>query len=122
MSRNYYGNNGELFNVNVDMRSFLEKITFCLWNKVGIPGSLSKEDALLVSRILNNYIELQGITSGDDDKFGKYFWSKYGFEQDDAEELELVHETIKFFERCNGLMSEHDWSVKFEDKDRLNDM
>ncbi|MCK4668228.1 hypothetical protein KAU33_15865 [Candidatus Dependentiae bacterium] len=113
MSRNYYGKNGELFNVNVDMRSFLEKITFCLWNKVGIPGSLSKEDALLVSRILTNYIELQGTTSGDD-KFGKYFWSKYGFEQDNIEELNLVRETASFFERSNGLLNEHDWSVKFE--------
>jgi len=122
MSRNYYGKNGELFNVNVDMRSFLEKITFCLWNRVGIPGSLSKEDALLVSRILTNYIELQGITSGDDDKFGKYFWSKYGLEQDNVEELNLVSETAKFFERSNGLMSEQDWSDRFENNEGLDDM
>ena len=117
MSHDYYGNNGELFNINVKMRDFLEKITLCLWNRAGIPTPLSKEDALLVSKILNNYIELQRITSNDND--GAYFWSKYGFEQDDIEELDLVDKAAKFFERSNGLMSEQDWSDRFENAEEF---
>ena len=113
MSRNYYGNNGELFNVTVTIRNFLEKITLCLWDKAGIPEPLSEEDSLLILRIIDNYVKLQTLTSSDGE-FGKYFWSKYGFEQDTPEELELINKVARFFGRSKGLMTEQDWSDKFE--------
>lgn len=113
MTQEYYGNNGENFAINVTWNHFLERMTLCLWDKVGIPRPLSKEDALLIARILNNYITLQRIT----DKEGCHescMWSMYGLKQDGPEALKKAEEILDFFVRCNGLMTEEKWSEKFE--------
>ncbi len=102
MSQQYYGCNGRLLDLNVSANHFLEKITLCLWDKVGIPRPLSQEDALLIARILRNYISLQKVYL-DDRGQGTYFWSLYGLSQDDEEEIRFMTEIAVFFEECNGL-------------------
>lgn len=113
MSQEYYGNNGENFAINVTWNRFLEKMTLCLWDKVGIPRPISKDDALLISRILRNYIKLQEMTSPEN-YYGTIMWSMHGFKQDNPEELKKTGKIADFFERCNGLMTEEEWSEKFE--------
>jgi len=108
MSQEYYGNNGEEFAINRNGNELLDRLTLCLWDKVGIPRPLTKEDALLISRMLNNYIELQKVTTGDD-FYSSIFWSKYGLHQDDLENLEFTIRMAEFFKRCNGLMTEEEW-------------
>lgn len=109
MTQTYYGVNGKNFDVNNTGNYFLSKLTFCLWDKAGIPRPLSKEDAILVSRLLRNYISLQQKTTKD--VLGNnLFWRMYGFVQDTQEDLEWVVEIIEFFENCEGLMTEEEYS------------
>ena len=121
MSQEYYGNNGEDFPISTSWNRFLDQITLCLWDKMGIPRPLSKDDALLVSRILRNYIKLQEITAPEN-YYGTIMWSMYGFKQDDPEELKKAGKIAEFFERCNGLMTEEEWSDKFEKESDYDDM
>ena len=121
MSQEYYGNNGENFAINVTWNRLLDRMTLCLWDKVGIPRPLSKEDALLIARMLNNYITLQKIT-GKEQCHEYCMWSMYGFKQDGPEALKIAEGIAKFFERCNGLMSEEEWSDKFEKESDYDDM
>ena len=108
ITQTYYGKNGELFDINVSGNHFLAKITMLRWDKIGIPRPLSKEDALLISRILKNYVKIQKDTSKDK-AHGSYFWSKYGYAQDDDEDIEWVQKVADFFDRCEGLMTEDEW-------------
>lgn len=108
MTQIYYGNNGEIFHCNVSANHFLGKITLGLWDKVGIPRPLSKDDSLLISRILKNYIKMQKETSSDK-AYGAHFWSMNGFAQDDNEDIDFTNEIAQFFERCGGLMTEEEW-------------
>lgn len=107
MSQEYYGNNGEQFSINVNGTTLLNRLTLCLWDKVGIPRPLSNEEALLISRILDNYITLQKVTMGDE-SYSTPFWSKYGLQQDHVENLEVTIKISNFFKRCDGLMTEED--------------
>ena len=105
MAQQYYGCNGRLLQLNVSANHFLEKITLCLWDKVGIPRPLSKEDAVLIARILRNYVTLQEVYL-DDPGQGTHFWSLYGLGQDDEEDIKFTSEIALFFEECNGLTNE----------------
>lgn len=109
MSQEYYGNNGENFSINTNGTNLLDRLTLCLWEKVGIPRPLSKEDALLVARILDNYIKLQNVTMNDETS-SLHFWSKYGLQQDFIENLRFTAKISDFFKRCNGLMTEEEWN------------
>ena len=121
MTQEYYGNNGEDFPISASWNRFLDQITLCLWDKMGIPRPLSKDDALLVSRILRNYITLQKMTAPEN-YYGTIMWSMYGFKQDGPETLKVAEEIASFFERCNGLMTEEEWSNKFEKEYDYDDM
>lgn len=114
MSQEYYGNNGEQFTINVNGTALLDRVTLCLWDKVGIPRPLSNEDALLISRMLDNYITLQKVTMGDE-SYSKPFWARYGLKQDCDENLEVTIKISNFFKRCDGLMTEED-GVKIQSK------
>ena len=115
MSQEYYGNNGEDFPINTTWNRFLDRITLCLWDRIGIPRPLSKEDALIIARIMNNYITLQEMTAQEDFN-GDSMWSMYSLKQDGPEALKIAKKIAEFFERCNGLMTEEERSERFEQK------
>lgn len=100
MTQTYYAVNGEVKDINVTGNRFLDKLTFPLWDKAGIPRPLSEADAKLIARMLRNYAKLQRIKPGD------YFWEELGYEQDDLIEIEFVEEVAEFFEHSGGLLDE----------------
>lgn len=110
MTQNYYAVNGEVIDINVTGNHFLDKVTFPLWDKVGIPRPLSEADAKLVARMLRNYANLQRLTLGEvsDElrQFHDYFWRTMGYEQDDIVEIELVEKVAEFFDNSGGLVDE----------------
>lgn len=115
MSQIYYGENGKTFMVNDTGSYFLSKITFCLWDIAGFPRLLSKEDTLLVSRMLRNYISLQRKTNKKEVMCNNYFWELYGFVQDTDEDLDWVIKFTDFIEYSRGLITEKEHTKQFGD-------
>ena len=100
MTQTYYAVNGEIKDINVTGNRFLDKLTFPLWNKAGIPRPLSKADTKLVARMLRNYAKLQRIEPGE------YFWEVMGWSQDNEADIVWVEEVAEFFEKSGGLLDE----------------
>lgn len=105
MTRTYYTANGEYIDINVTGNLFLDKLTFGLWDKIGIPRPLSKSDTRLVARLLRNYATLQRRTLGEDHN---YAWQSMGFEQDDIKTIEWTEKIARFFEFSDGLIDENE--------------
>ncbi len=104
MTQIYYAVNGKEEKINKAGNDFLAKLTFCLWDKVGIPRPLSEADAKLVARILRNYVTLQEITKKD--KSERYIWRMMGYTQDDEGSIEWTKRIAQFFEESGGLREE----------------
>ncbi len=122
MAQYYFSKNGEVEIVNYSGNKWLGKLTFGLWDKVGIPRPLSEEDAKLVGRILRNYLKLQKVHYDyiNESESGKErgireadcncFWSELGYEQDmSLDILNWVDDLAKFFEESGGLITEEEW-------------
>jgi len=101
----HYAVNGEVKDINVTGNHFLDKLTFPLFDKVGIPRPLSESDAKPVARVLRNYAKLQRVTFGEDHS---YVWQMVGYAQDDIVEIEWVEKIAEFFENSGGLLDEED--------------
>ena len=97
MTQTYYAVNGEIRDINVTGNHFLDKLTFPLWDKAGIPRPLSEADAKLIGRMLRNYAKLQRV------KPDAWFWKELGWVQDSETEIRWVEEIAKFFEKSGGL-------------------
>lgn len=100
MAQTYYAVNGEVKDINVTGNRFLDKITFPLWDKAGIPRPLSEADAKLIARMLQNYVKLQRI------KPDTWFWKELGWNQDSEAKIIWVEEVAEFFEQSGGLLDE----------------
>lgn len=100
MTQTYYAVNGEVKDINVTGNRFLDKITFPLWDKAGIPRPLSEADAKLIARMLQNYVKLQRI------KPDTWFWKELGWNQDSEANIIWVEEVAEFFEQSGGLLDE----------------
>ena len=100
MTQTYYAVNGEVKDINVTGNRFLDKLTFPLWDKLGIPRPLSEADAKLIARMLRNYAKLQRIQPG------QWFWKEAGWIQDNEAEIKWVEEVAEFFEHSGGLLEE----------------
>ena len=100
MTQTYYAVNGEAKDINVTGNRFLDKLTFPLWDKVGIPRPLSEEGTKLIARMLRNYAKLQRI------KPSSYFWEELGWTQDVDANIAWVEEVAEFFENSRGLLDE----------------
>ena len=98
MTQTYYAVNGEVKDINVTGNLFLDKLTFPLWDKVGIPRPLSEEETKLVARMLRNYAKLQSIEPGE------HFWKEVGWTQDNEADIIWVEEVAEFFEHSGGLL------------------
>ena len=98
MTQTYYAVNGEVKDINVTGNRFLDKLTFPLWDKLGIPRPLSDADAKLIARMLRNYAKLQRIQPGP------WFWKEVGWAQDNESEIKWVEEIAEFFEHSGGLL------------------
>ena len=96
----YYAANGEVKDINVTGNHFLDKLTFPLWSKTGIPRPLSEAETKLIARMLWNYAKLQRI------KPGAWFWKELGWKQDIEADIVWVEEVAKFFEESGGLTDE----------------
>ena len=96
----YYAVNGEVKDINVTGNRFLDKLTFPLWDKAGIPRPLSEVETKLIARMLRNYAKLQRI------KPGTYFWEVMGYTQDTEAKIIWVEEVAEFFEKSGGLLDE----------------
>lgn len=99
----YYAVNGSWIDINVSGNLFLDKLTFGLWDKIGIPRPVSEPDTKLIARMLWNYANLQRVTLEEDHD---HAWKLMGFEQDDIETIEWTEEIAKFFENSEGLVDE----------------
>lgn len=108
MSRTYYGANGDCIDINVTGSLFLDKLTFGMWKKIGIPCPVSESDTKIIARLLRNYASLQRETLGENHD---YAWRLMGYEQDDLETIKWTEETAKFFEHSDGLVDEEDNKV-----------
>lgn len=91
MTQTYCAVNGEIKDINITGNRFLDKLTFPLWDKAGIPRPLSEADAKLIVRMLRNYAKLQRIRPGE------YFWEVMGWNQDNKADIVWVEEVAKFF-------------------------
>jgi len=100
MTQTYYAANGEVKDINVTGNRFLDKLTFPLWDKLGIPRPLSEEETKLIARMLRNYANLQRIEPGE------YFWKEVGWIQDNEADIVWVEEVAEFFEKSEGLLDE----------------
>lgn len=100
MAQTHYAVNGEVKDINVTGNRFLDKLTFPLWSKAGIPRPLSEADAKLIARMLRNYANLQRIEPGT------FFWKEFGWIQDNETEIIWVEEVAKFFENSGGLLED----------------
>ena len=100
MTQTYYAVNGEIRDINVTGNRFLDKLTFPLWDKAGIPRPLPEADTKLIARMLRNYTKLQRI------KPGEYFWKVMGWVQDNDANIIWVEEVADFFEKSGGLLDE----------------
>ena len=100
MTQTYYAVNGEVKDIKVTGNRFLDKLTFPLWDKAGIPRPLSEADAKLVARMLRNYANLQRI------KPDAWFWKELGWVQDSEADIIWVEDVAEFFEHSGGLLDE----------------
>ena len=100
MTQTYYAVNGEPKDINVTGNRFLDKLTFPLWDKAGIPRPLSEADTKLIARMLRNYAKLQRINPG------AWFWKELGWIQDNEADIVWVEEVAEFFDKSGGLLDE----------------
>jgi len=100
MTQTYYAVNGEVKDINVTGNRFLDKLTFPLWDKAGIPRPLLEAETKLIARMLRNYAKLQRI------KPDAWFWKEQGWTQDDETEIIWVEKVAEFFEQSGGLLDE----------------
>ena len=100
MMQQYFAVNGEVKDINVTGNRFLDKLTFSLWDKAGIPRPLSEAETKLIARMLRNYAKLQRI------KPDAWFWKELGWVQDNGGDINWVEEVAEFFEKSGGLLDE----------------
>ena len=100
MTQTYCAVNGEIKDINITGNRFLDKLTFPLWDKTGIPRPLSEADTKLIARTLRNYANLQRI------KPDVLFWKEMGWIQDNEADIIWVEEVAVFFEHSGGLLEE----------------
>ena len=98
MTQTYYAVNGEIKDINVTGNRFLDKLTFPLWDKAGIPRPLTNADAQLIARMLQNYAKLQRI------KPDAWFWKELGWIHDSEADIVWVEEIAEFFVQSGGLL------------------
>ena len=110
MMQRYFTVNGEVKKINVTGNRFLDKLTFPLWDKVGIPRPLSEAETKLIARMLRNYAKLQRI------KPSSYFWEDLGWTQDTEADIIWVEEVAEFFEQSGGLLDEDVGEGMLEDE------
>ena len=96
----YCAVNGEVKDINVTGDRFLDKLTFPLLDKVGIPRLSSEDETKLIARMLQNYAKLQRI------KPDEWFWKEVGWKQDNEADIIWVEEVAEFFEKSGGLLDE----------------
>ena len=106
----YFAVNGEIKDINVTGNRFLDKLTFPLWDKVGIPRPLPETETNLIARMLRNYAKLQRI------KPSSYFWEDLGWTQDSEADIIWVEEVAEFFEQSGGLLDEDVGEEMLEDE------
>jgi len=95
MGRDYIGKSGNSFSINVAGAELLDKITFGLFEKIGCFPK-TKEDSLLVTRVLRNRIRLN--------KYYLPFWKEiYDVEKFSDNEADWMEDIAEFFEISNGL-------------------
>ena len=100
MMQTYCAVNGEVKDINVTGNRFLDKLTFPLWDKAGIPRPLPETETKLIARMLRNYAKLQRI------KPDAWFWKELGWIQDNEADIVWVEEVAEFFEQSGGLIDE----------------
>ena len=110
MTQTYYTVNGEVKDINVTRNRFLDKLTFPLWEKAGIPRPLSDAETKLIACMLRNYAKLQRI------KPSSYFWEDLGWTQDSEADIIWVEEVAEFFEQSGGLLDEDVGGEMLEDE------
>jgi len=96
MGVTFYAVNGETLDMNHGARDVLDRLTAFYWDLLGVPSKVSKEDTLLIARILKNFIHLQTI--GD-----PIFFKVWHIPIETKEDLEYWEEVEKFFRESGGI-------------------
>ena len=109
LSQTYYAVYGKNKDVNVSGNELLAKLTIGLWDKVGIPRPLSKEDAELVARVLYNYANLMEITLEESKENAYCFWHRYGHDVLENHDIRFLRSMGEFFDNCGGLITEDEY-------------
>lgn len=116
MAQYYYGANGTEITCHKADNDFLDRLIYGLFSyKIGIPRPISKENALIVSRMLYNFAQLQRLTLNGEAE--QYAWKFLGYEQFELDEIEWAEKTAEFFEKSGGLITEEEWEEKYGTED-----
>lgn len=102
MTRTYRTVSGDIFEMNVASGTFLDRLTFPLFKKIGCFPK-TRDDCQLVARVIHNFVHLQQYWSPS--------WKDVfdiTFKKASPETLEWLEDVAEFFERANGLILEHD--------------
>jgi len=98
MSRIYTAVSGNTLEVNIAGGTFLDRLTFPLFEKIGCFPK-TRDECLIVARLIHNYIHLQQYWSSS--------WKEiFGlpFEKESAETIEWLEEVEEFFRDADGLI------------------
>jgi len=109
MGSTFYGRNGETFEMNVAAKTDLDKLTFGLWDKLGIPRDIPMNDTNIIARMIRNMVRIQKLTHGTPEM--ESFLKMVGFTQYDTEEIEFFESAATFFEDSGGLLPEDQWNA-----------
>jgi len=105
MTQTYYAENGESLDVNISGNQILDKLTFGLWDKIGIPRPISSDDAKLIARILRNAAT---FCRNGHPLFLSIAFNGTEFNYRDNGEVQWLDDTAGFFERSGGLITERE--------------
>jgi len=114
MTRDFCAVSGEEMNINNRGCAFLGKLTIGLWEWIGIYEPMSKDDTLLMARILRNYAKIQRETHNCElNRCGitnqYFFWHTNGHRQEDMDTIEWLEKVADFLENSGGLVSEDEY-------------
>jgi hypothetical protein len=96
MGVTFYANNGKTLDMNFGAKQVLDRLTAFYWELLGIPQKVSKEDTLLIARILKNFIHLE--TVGD-----PIFFKAWKLPIETKEDLKYWKEVEIFFRESGGI-------------------
>ena len=104
MTRYYYGKTGKSISANEVTNNYLGKITFGLFQKVGFPSVISKNDCMIVARILRGQVDWCAKFGCQNGKLNDAF---RGFDLSylDADERKYFLKFATFLEESDGLIN-----------------